>query len=303
MNGELLLKGYKFPEKRILNLQDKTILTGDDDFTAFEIFNMLESYFNRKAFSDHYLDRDTVLILNGNKLSGDEFAVFRLHPSVDLSEELKISKKSILGQVVIELFPIQDINFSPITSALEICLLKELNSLTAKFGVSYIYEGEDIFPLAKILVPTVKEQGGQDILAKEHDQFYCKSMLVDLVSKLKSKKKKLLLVELPEYGLRCDETKIFFGLLVAASIDNIIIHTHNKDIIQFVPRIFNYNVLNKGKVVGFDDYDQLEKELTNVLIGSPKEDIEQRVMKYIFRSPHNLNYGEEFISTVEAFLN
>ena len=114
MNGELLLKGYKFPQKLILNLSDKTVITGQDKFVGYEIFNMLESFFNRKAFSDYYLDCDITLILNGNKLSGDEFVVFRLHPIVSLTEELKISKKSILGQIVNELFPDAKETFSPL---------------------------------------------------------------------------------------------------------------------------------------------------------------------------------------------
>lgn len=302
MNGELILKGYKFSKKLILNLQDKTVLTGKDNFMAFEIFNMLESYFNRKVFSDYYLDMDTLLILNGNKLSGNEFSVFRMHPTVNLTEELKISKKSVLGQVVNELFPESSDKTFPVAEALQKYVLEELNSITDNYGVSFIFEGGDIFTLAKILAPVVKENG-QDILAKDHDQFYCKTMLLQLVSRLETKKKKMLLVELPEYGLRDKEIEDFFELLAAASIDDIIIYTHKKNILRVITQVFNYNVMKNGRIIGFDDYDELEKELLEIFNSCSKNEIEQKVIEYIFDSSNTSAGEDEFRSIMEMFLN
>lgn len=285
MNGELLLKGYKFSEKIILNLQSKTVLAGEDTFTAFEIFNMLESYFNRKAFSDYYLDKGAIMILNGNKLSGEEFAVFRLRPTVNLTEELKINKKSLLGQVLYALFPVDSESIPLIADVVETNLLSHLNALTEGYGVSFESQVNDIFSLAKILLPLAKEEDGQEISLNEHDQYYCKAMMLDFIARLKVNKKKLLLVELPEYGLRAEETVKLLKLLSLTSIDNVIIYTHNIEIRKVIPHVYNYNVVKDGKLYGFDDYDELETQLKDVLINSSDEQVEQKVIEYIFQFP------------------
>lgn len=302
MNGELLLKGYKFSEKLVLNLLDKTVLTGEDFFTTYEIFNMLENYFNRKTFSDYYLDKGTILILNGNKLSGDEFAVFRIRPTINFSEELKISKKSVLGQVLHAIFEeISDKRKSSIMDTIRLNVLDYLNSITERYRLSFVYDGDDIFTLAKILLPVIKEAGGQDILQQEQDQFYYKAMLLDLVSRLKISKNKILLVELPEYGLREEETEEFFKLLKASPIDNIIIYTRKYKINKVIPNVFNYNVIKNGKIYGFNDYDELEKQLQ--IIGTPENEIEQKVIEYIFQQQNDYFRIDEFSHLVDSFLS
>lgn len=302
MNGELLLQGYKFSEKLILNLQDKTVLTGEDTFTVFEIFNMLENYFNRKDFSDYYLDQGTILILNGNKLSGAEFAVFRLRPVLNLSEELKISKRSILGQAMQAIFSDDD-KMPAIMAALQADVISRLNAITEGYGVSFVCEKDDILTLAKILLPVVKEKSGQEILQQEQDQFHCKAMLLDFIVRLKTNKKKLLLVELPEYGLQEGETTEFLKLLSAAPIDNVIIYTCKMDIYKVIPQVFNYNAIKNGRLYGFDDYDELEKQLQDVCNGSSADEIEQKVMEYIFQ-PKNNRYGKaEFERIVDGFFD
>lgn len=300
MNGELLLKGYKFPEKLLLNLLDKTIITGEDTFTVFEIFNMLENYFSRKAFSDHYLDQGTVLVLNGNKLSGDEFAVFRLRPVVNLAEELKITKKSILGQVVQALFPQTNNTLPLIEEALQKSVLNPLNAITENYRVSYVYQGDDVFNIAKILLPVVKELSGQDILAKEHDQFYCKAMMLDFIERLEIDQRKLLLVELPEYGLKEGEVVEFITSLAKATIDNIIIYTNRIEVSKTIPQVYNYNVIKNGKLSGFDEYDQLEIILQNLAVDKSEAEIQQKVLESILQGQQR---KDEFAWAVEEFLN
>lgn len=304
MNGELILKGYKFTEKLILNLQDKTVLTGEDSFTAFEVFNMLENYFNRKSFSEYYLDNGTILILNGNKLSGSEFVVFRMRPVVNLAEELKISKKSILGQVLHNVFDEGSDEIPKFMAAIEMNLLSRMNAITEEYRVSFACDEASIFTLAKILLPVVREKDGQDILQQEHDQYYCKAMLLDLVARLKTDKKKLLLIELPEYGLQQGEVTEFLKLLSVAPIDNIIIYTYNREVCKIIPQVFNYNVIRNSRLCGFDDYDMLEKELQNILLYDVSgKEIEQKVLDYIFHSPANCKKNEEFALIVEGFLS
>ncbi len=302
MNGELLLKGYKFPRQLVLNFLDRTVITGEDTFTAFEIFNMLENYFSRKTFSDYYLDKGTVLILNGSMLSCEEFAVFRLRPTINLAEELKISKKSIVGQAAAALFPESKSSFAPIVDAVRQCLLDPLNKLTGDYGLSYNCDDSDIYTFAKILQPVVKCTAGHDVLAREHDQFYCKAMLLDLIAKLKINKKKLLLIELPEYGLKENEVPALLNQLKAAAIDNILLYTAKAEICKIIPQIYNYNVVKNGKVYGFDDYDRLERMLQDLYINSSEEEIQQKVLEYIFQRSKRQE-KDEFAMVVENFLN
>lgn len=303
MNGELLMKGYKFPEKLMLNLQDKTVLTGEDTFLAFEIFNMLENYFNRKAFSDYYLDKGTILILNGNKLSGSEFAVFRIHPIVNLADELKISKKSILGQAIQASFEDNTESMSKLMDSIQTNVLSHLNAITEGYRVSFSCEEADIFTIAKILQPAVKETGGQDILQQEHDQFYCKSMMLDFVGRLKTNKKKLLLVELPEYGLKQEEVNDFFNMLSRVIVDNVVVYTHKIEICNAIPNIFNYNVTKNNRLYGFDDYDLLETQLQNAFTNKSVREIEEEVLKYIFNSYSNWQKQDKFAQIIDEFLN
>jgi len=300
MNGELLIKGYKFPKTCILNFQDRTVITGDDTFTIFELFNMLENYFCKKDFSDYYLDKGTLLILNGNVLSGDEFIVFRLSPMVSLAEELKITKKSILGQVVSSLFEDKDERTVALSEAIETNILKYINPLTKAFGISFVSETEDIFTISKIIKPSV-EHNKKDILFKENNQFHNKSFLINLISKVKTNKKKLLLVELPEYGLKDKELQDFLQILVKASIDNIVIYTNRVEVTKTIPDIYNYNISKKGELHGFDDYDELESKL-RLLIYNENVDIVGRIFDYIFSLSSGIKLeNDSFTRIIEEF--
>jgi hypothetical protein len=303
MNGELLLNGFKFPEKLTLNLQNMTVLTGEDSFLAFEIFNMLESYFSRKNFSDYYLDNNTVLVLNGNKLSGSEFVVFRLSPVANIAEELRLSKKSLLGQAMQVVLDEHIDSMPDFIMTLQNLVLNPLNAITSSYGVSFGCENPDIFTISKILQPVIKEAGGQEILQQELNQFQCKTMLLDLITRIKTTKKKLLLIELPEYGLTTAEINQFFKMLIIAPLDNVILYTRRYEIYKQLPQIFNYNVLNGGKLYGFDDYDELEKELQQVLVNSSLEDIQKKVIEYAFYPEVRCSPEAEFIEVVDRFFN
>lgn len=303
MNGELLLNGFKFPEKLILNLQNMTVLTGEDSFLAFEIFNMLESYFNRKKFSDYYLDNNTVLILNGSKLSGSEFVVFRLNSVVNIVEELKLSKKSLVGQAMQVVFDEHIDTMPEFILTLQNSVLNPLNAITSGYGISFGCDNPDIFTISKILQPIIKEASGQEVLQQELNQYQCKAMLLDLITRIKTTKKKLLLIELPEYGLTTEEINQFFKMLTIAPLDNVILYTQRYEIYKQLPQIFNYNVLYDGKLYGFDDYDELEKELQQVLIGSASGDIQKKVIEYAFYPGVRCFPEAEFMEVVDRFFN
>ena len=67
MDGELCVKGYKFNKSLHLNLQKNTVITGDDDFIGHELFNMLESFFNKQNLL-HLVKCLEILLINGDNL-------------------------------------------------------------------------------------------------------------------------------------------------------------------------------------------------------------------------------------------
>lgn len=302
MDGELLMKGYKFSNKLMLNLQDKTIVTGSDGFIAYEMFNMIERYFNRKNFSEHYLDQGTVLILNGNRLSGGEFVVFRIPPIVNLAEELKISKKSIIGQGLQAVFCDEEEQMIKLLTSIEVNLLRPMNETMAGYGISYNCEGADFFTLAKILYPVVREKNGDELLLQEQDQFYSKAMLIDFIARLKTDKKKLLLLEMPEYGVREELLPELFRLVANASIDNSIIYTMRKEVTVTIGQVYNYHVIKNGKIYGFDDYDRLEKQLQEIFMTKEREELETMVLKYIFQRSEMIQETEKMTVVMNEFL-
>lgn len=220
-----------------------------------------------------------------------------------MSEELKITKKSILGQVVQTVLTDAHDNKPLIADALQESISRHINSITKEYGVSFDYEGDDIFTLTKILIPVVKSDKGQEIFAKEHNQFFCKALILDLISRLDINKKILLLVEYPEYGLRESESVEFLNLLLKATIDNVIIYTHDIKTCKLIPYVFNYNVVKNGSIYGFDDYDELEKQLQQVLINRSIYEIQQKVMEYIFHPKSTLYAKDEFAQIVDDFLS
>ena len=94
MEGIFSLDGYKLNKRIYINLQKVTILTAHNDYyTPVIIFDLLDSYFNKKDFSDTFLNKGVFVSLNEKKLNPQDLIVFRLRPTVNLENELKITKK------------------------------------------------------------------------------------------------------------------------------------------------------------------------------------------------------------------
>ena len=105
MEGIFSLDGYKLNKRIYINLQKVTILTAHNDYyTPVIIFDLLDSYFNKKDFSDTFLNKGVFVSLNEKKLNPQDLIVFRLRPTVNLENELKITKKTILGQILNQKF-------------------------------------------------------------------------------------------------------------------------------------------------------------------------------------------------------
>ena len=281
MEGELLIKGYKFDNDIRINLQSKTVIVGDDSFIVFEVFNMLEKYFNKKDFSEYYLNNNTTVIINELKLSGNEFIVFRMKPLCDLNEELKLTKKSFAGKYFNEEF--SKFNYiEDLKKSLNSNILGNLNNNLKNYNIEYDIDELDFFDIAKLISPNVYNSDGDEILFNEQNQFFIKCFLLNFINQLKTEKKIMLLIELPEYGLNKSEITELFKVINELSIDNVIVYTNDKSIIDIIKNIFSYHSTYKNQLCGFDDYDLLEEEfmLKNNI---SRSSIEKMVLENLFK--------------------
>lgn len=296
MEGELLIKGYKFDNDIRINLQSKTVIVGDDSFIVFEVFNMLEKYFNKKDFSEYYLNNNTTVIINELKLSGNEFIVFRMKPLCDLNEELKLTKKSFAGKYFNEEF--SKFNYiEDLKKSLNSNILGNLNNNLKKYNIEYDIDELDFFDIAKLISPNVYNSDGDEILFNEQNQFFIKCFLLNFINQLKTEKKIMLLIELPEYGLNKSEITELFKVINELSIDNVIVYTNDKSIIDIIKNIFSYHSTYKNQLCGFDDYDLLEEEfmLKNNI---SRSSIEKMVLENLFKVPEG-----ELIKEIKQFFD
>lgn len=296
MEGELLIKGYKFDNDIRINFQSKTVIVGDDSFIVFEVFNMLEKYFNKKDFSEYYLNNNTTVIINELKLSGNEFIVFRMKPLCDLNEELKLTKKSFAGKYFNEEF--SKFNYiEDLKKSLNSNILGNLNNNLKNYNIEYDIDELDFFDIAKLISPNVYNSDGDEILFNEQNQFFIKCFLLNFINQLKTEKKIMLLIELPEYGLNKSEITELFKVINELSIDNVIVYTNDKSIIDIIKNIFSYHSTYKNQLCGFDDYDLLEEEfmLKNNI---SRSSIEKMVLENLFKVPEG-----ELIKEIKQFFD
>ena len=296
MDGELLIKGYKFDNDIRINLQSKTVIVGDNSFIVYEVFNMLEKYFNKKDFSEYYLNNNTTLVINELKLSGNEFIVFRMKPLCDLNEELKLTKKSFAGKYFNEEF--SKFNYiEDLKKSLNSNILGNLNNNLKNYNIEYGIDELDFFDIAKLISPNVYNSDGDEILFNEQNQFFIKCFLLNFINQLKTEKKIMLLIELPEYGLNKSEITELFKVINELSIDNVIVYTNDKSIIDIIKNIFSYHSTYKNQLCGFDDYDLLEEEfmLKNNI---SRSSIEKMVLENLFKVPEG-----ELIKEIKQFFD
>ena len=296
MEGELLIKGYKFDNDIRINFQSKTVIVGDNSFIVYEVFNMLEKYFNKKDFSEYYLNNNTTVIINELKLSGNEFIVFRMKPLCDLNEELKLTKKSFAGKYFNEEF--SKFNYiEDLKKSLNSNILGNLNNNLKNYNIEYDIDELDFFDIAKLISPNVYNSDGDEILFNEQNQFFIKFFLLNFINQLKTEKKIMLLIELPEYGLNKSEITELFKVINELSIDNVIVYTNDKSIIDIIKNIFSYHSTYKNQLCGFDDYDLLEEEfmLKNNI---SRSSIEKMVLENLFKVPEG-----ELIKEIKQFFD
>ena len=274
MEGIFSLDGYKLNKRIYINLQKVTILTAHNDYyTPVIIFDLLDSYFNKKDFSDTFLNKGVFVSLNEKKLNPQDLIVFRLRPTVNLENELKITKKTILGQILNQKFCEKQDIYNKVLFYLQKDIISKLDEELINYGLKSQIVEENIFNFAK-LIEIENYIDENPVFFKEQDQY--------LINKLHTKKSKLLLCELPEYALKEDEYKKFLKTLKQCdNIENIIIYTNSENTNTIFRDIYTYHIVKENSVLGFDDYDRIlglliekynyrksETEITELIINS-----------------------------------
>lgn len=282
MEGIFSLDGYKLNKRIYINLQKVTILTAHNDYyTPVIIFDLLDSYFNKKDFSDTFLNKGVFVSLNEKKLNPQDLIVFRLRPTVNLENELKITKKTILGQILNQKFCEKQDIYNKVLFYLQKDIISKLDEELINYGLKSQIVEENIFNFAK-LIEIENYIDENPVFFKEQDQYLAKSLIVNLINKLHTKKLKLLLCELPEYALKEDEYKKFLKTLKQCdNIENIIIYTNSENTNTIFRDIYAYHIVKENSVLGFDDYDRIlglliekynyrksETEITELIINS-----------------------------------
>lgn len=260
MDGILFLDGYKLKHRICLNLQKHTIITSHSDmFTPTTLFDLIERYFAKQNFSDIYLQQGIHICLNEKTLSPSALYVKRIRPIVNLEEEIKIVKKTLLGQYLEQIYHGKEDIFSRISSTVETELLQPLNTMLSRYGVRASCDEQNIFNLAKMLTIGTY-QAEDEVMLGEHSQLQSKKLILELMNALVTSHPKLLLVELPEYGLDKQELHELFATLIELDqIENSIIYTQSKEILHYIEDIYAYHLCKDYRIMGFDDYDEMEE--------------------------------------------
>lgn len=305
MNGEWIVYGYKFHKKVHLNLSDRVAFLSFGNYDlVYNVFNFMSKFFNKQNFSDVYLDAGTGIIGNGNKLTGNEFLFFRIPPIVNAVEELKILKKSLLGQLMLHVFSAEEKRFETVMGVFQKEIVQEMNRIMQPYLVRFSCGDEGILNFCKLVGEDIVDKDMKKILPDEAEQFCLKSMLLDIITLLPASKPKLVLLEYPEYGMNEQQIGLFFKKVKECEIDNIMIHTQTRQVQLCCPSIYSYHIVSEKGVCTFDEFGELEKELQLLYPEFNRQEIENEVRNALFEDSlfgkevkkfilENTNYGSK----------
>lgn len=296
MNGEWIVYGYKFHKKVHLNLSDRVAFLSSGNYElVYNVFNFMSKFFNKQNFSDVYLDAGTGLISNGSKLTGNEFLLFRIPPVVNAVEELKILKKSLLGQLMLRVFSAEEKRFKAVMNVFQEEIVQEMNMIMRPYYVQFSCGEEGILNFSKLVVEEIVNKDMDEVLPDEAEQFYLKSMLLDIIAMLPASKPKLVLLEYPEYGMNEQQVGVFLKKVKECEIDNIMIHTQTKQVQACCPSIYSYHIISEKGICAFDEFGELERELQLLHPELDRQEIENEVRKALFGESLFKKEVEEFI--------
>lgn len=265
MDGILFVEGYKLRSRICLNLQKHTIITSHSDmYTPTILFDLIERYFAKQNFSDTYLKQGIHIRLNEKVLPPSALCVRRIRPTVNIEDELKIAKKTLLGQYLEQRYRDQHDTFGRIGAAIKSELMNDMNTVLSPYDLRINCDEQNLFNLAKLLTLDTYRQE-DEILPAEYSQLQAKKLLLELTNTIDTPAPKLLLVELPEYGLDKQELHAWLTALTASDrIENTIIYTQSQEILSYIKDIYAYHLCRDYRILGFEDYDEMEEMILDL---------------------------------------
>ena len=295
MNGEMMLYGYRFKKKIQLNFSNRMVFLSAGEYSlVYNIFEFLERFFNRKHFSDVFLDKGLGVYLNGSPMKDSEFTVYRLPALIQGGEELKVLKKNLLGRFVQHLFTEKAEDLQQVVSSLDEYILKTINAELSPYHLRYRCGDDGILDFWKMFVLDAMDENNEVIEVNDLNQFSLKEMLVDFVEKLPVRQAKLLLVEYPEYGLDPQQTEAIFRKLIDGNFEYVMIHTQAESIKKYCQNIYSYHVVNEDGMYGFDEYDDLERKIQEQYSIYDEKQIEQQIISELFSEGKFKNFLKEY---------
>lgn len=279
MDGEVILRGTRLNENQFLNFQQLAIVTDHDDaYTVPLVFDYLDGYF----VGDDIADEISLFTMNGDNCKKSTFTVFRIRPWIDADTVLKFQKKQLLGLLTEQLLKtVEKQDIDNVLSSLNGKILSPIEDFLRTHGFSVYCENLNFSLVSKII--DLKKDEINDTTTG-YTQYQLKSLLIDIVSKLKTDNYKLLLWELPEYAVSSSEFSLLMKQLrdMSSDIDNIIVYTKNLDICNYFGNIYSYHLCKNGKIRGMDDYDEFEQILLDEGVGADLEIIRSQFIRALF---------------------
>lgn len=277
MNGAMVLYGYKFTKKIYLNFGKRVVFISHGEYSrGHDIFQFLQKFFNNRDFSNEYIANGLGISLNGERLHGNEYEVFYISPIVNAGEATKVLRKTLLGKLWQQLFQEKNTSLKFVSDTVDKYIVNELNVFLNNYNLQYTNDGGDVLSYCKLLEMTAIEDGIEHNL-DEIAQFDIKRLLLDTVGKLETNKPKLLLLELPEYGLTARQADDFFQQIKESPIEHIILVTQTEAVLQATNNIFYYHYVTSKGVCTFEDWEEMLFDMQDY----DEKAIEQYILKQL----------------------
>lgn len=293
MIGDMQIESRNLAHFESINLQEVTILVGEDTGVGNQVLRSIYCYFNSGEKSN--IGNSTTIRINGEIIATDAYEVLYLSPNIDAEYFIKITKKSLLGNCLENIFDdiseeVKEHGFLEFKTV----LLAQLNDKCHELGIKGVMSDINFSLISKIL----DWEFTDGRLLNELGTFELKILAINLFRRLPTRKKKLLIVDLPEYGISEYEYEGLLHLIRENSkvINNTIIYTGRKNIINEWSSIYHYHFISKNHIWGMEDFDEILYDIMEYTGKTDEKSITEEFVTQIFHEEQFMNQYPYLIS-------
>ena len=291
--GDMQIEGGNLDHLESINLQEVTILVGEDTGVGNQVLRSIYCYFNTgEKFN---LGNSTTIRINGEVIATDAYEVLYLSPNIDADYLIKITKKSLLGNCLENIFDeiseeIKEQGFLDFKTV----FLAQLNDKCHELGIKGVMSDINFSVISKIL----DWEFTDGRLLNELGTFELKILAINLFRRLSTRKRKLLIVDLPEYGISEREYEDLLQLIKENSkaINNTIIYTGRKNVINEWSSIYHYHFISKNHIWGMEDFDEILYDIKEFTGKTDEKRITEEFVTQIFHEEQFVNQYPYLIS-------